>query len=72
MMNEESPKVANQVGLALRYLLEAVGVAQRQETFEVICQWLETEDVSSIRRLTESVGFTGERESGRNSNCCSA
>uniref|UniRef100_A0A8R1E5T9 U3 small nucleolar RNA-associated protein 20 C-terminal domain-containing protein n=1 Tax=Caenorhabditis japonica TaxID=281687 RepID=A0A8R1E5T9_CAEJA len=44
MMNEESPKVAHHIGLALRHLLETVGVAQRQETFEVICQWLETED----------------------------
>lgn len=45
MMNEESPKVANHIGLALRHLLESVGVAQRQETFEVICKWLKAEDV---------------------------
>ncbi|CAB3405042.1 unnamed protein product [Caenorhabditis bovis] len=44
IMNDESPKVVAQVGVALRSLLNTVGVAQRQETFEVICQWLETED----------------------------
>ncbi|KAF1766322.1 hypothetical protein GCK72_006279 [Caenorhabditis remanei] len=44
MMNEESPKVANHIGLALRHLFESVGVSQRQETFEVICQWLKAVD----------------------------
>ncbi|UMM18432.1 hypothetical protein L5515_014504 [Caenorhabditis briggsae] len=44
MMNDESKKVANHIGLALRHLLESVGPAQRQETFEVACQWLKAED----------------------------
>lgn len=44
MMNEESTKVSHHIGLALRHLLETVGNSQRQEIFDVICQWLKAED----------------------------
>ncbi|CAI5441423.1 unnamed protein product [Caenorhabditis angaria] len=44
IMNDESPKVSAQIGIALRNLLSNVGTSQRNETFEVILQWLETED----------------------------
>ncbi|CAD6199921.1 unnamed protein product [Caenorhabditis auriculariae] len=44
LVNDDSPKCATLVALGLRQLLTSVGVAQRQEVFEAICQWLEADD----------------------------